>query len=48
MWQDRPFTHLIIQASQFAAHSTTIESSGLPVAAAFGFMPGLMLGFKRG
>jgi hypothetical protein len=35
-------------ASQFAAHSTTVEATGLPVAAAFGFMPGLMLGLKRG
>ena len=35
-------------ASQFAMHSPTLGSSGLPVAAAFGFMPGLMLGFKRG
>jgi uncharacterized membrane protein (Fun14 family) len=31
-------------ASQFAAHSITIEAAGIPVAAAFGFMPGL----KRG
>jgi uncharacterized membrane protein (Fun14 family) len=30
-------------ASQFATHSTTVET-----AAAFGFMPGLMLGLKRG
>jgi uncharacterized membrane protein (Fun14 family) len=29
-------------ASKFAAHSTTLETSGLPIAAAFGFMPGLM------
>ena len=34
-------------ASQFAAHSTTVEAAGLPVAAAFGFMPGLMLGLKE-
>jgi uncharacterized membrane protein (Fun14 family) len=33
-------------ASQFTAHSTTIETSGLPVAAAFGFMPGLLFGLK--
>jgi uncharacterized membrane protein (Fun14 family) len=32
-------------ASQFAAHSATLETSGLPVAAAFGFMPG---GLKKG
>jgi uncharacterized membrane protein (Fun14 family) len=35
-------------ASQFAAHSTMVEAAGLPVAAAFGFMPGLMLGLKKG
>jgi hypothetical protein len=35
-------------SSQFAAHSSTIEAAGLPVAAAFGFMPGLLLGLKRG
>ena len=33
-------------ASQFAAHSSTIEATGLPVAAAFGFMPGL--GLRKG
>ena len=31
-------------ASQFAAHYSTIEAAGLPVAAVFGFIPGLMLG----
>ncbi len=35
-------------ASQFAAHSSVITVSGLPVAAAFGFVPGLMVGFKKG
>ena len=35
-------------ASQFAAHSSTVEATGLLVAAAFGFMPGLILGLKRG
>lgn len=35
-------------ALQFAAHSTTMDVAGLPVAAAFGFMPGLMFGLKRG
>ena len=35
-------------ASQFAAHSTTIEAAGLPIAAAFGFMPGLMVGLRKG
>jgi uncharacterized membrane protein (Fun14 family) len=34
-------------ASRFAAHSTTVEAS-LPVAAAFGFMPGLVFGLRRG
>ena len=35
-------------ASQFAAHSTTSEAAtGLPVAA-FGFMPCLLLGLKKG
>jgi uncharacterized membrane protein (Fun14 family) len=31
-----------------AAHSTKVEAASLPVAAAFGFMPGLMFGLKRG
>jgi uncharacterized membrane protein (Fun14 family) len=35
-------------ATQFAAHSTIVESAGLPIAAAFGFMPGLMLGLRKG
>ena len=35
-------------ASQFAVHSTTVEAAGLSVAAAFGFMPGLVFGLKRG
>lgn len=30
-------------ASQFAAHSSTVKATGLPMAAEFGFMPGLML-----
>ena len=34
-------------ASQFAAPSTTVGAS-LPVAAAFGFMPGLLLGLRKG
>jgi uncharacterized membrane protein (Fun14 family) len=34
-------------SSQFAAHSTTV-AAGLPVAAAFGFMPGLMFGLRKG
>jgi uncharacterized membrane protein (Fun14 family) len=35
-------------ATQFAAHSTTVEAAGLPVAAASGFMPGLVLGLRKG
>jgi uncharacterized membrane protein (Fun14 family) len=35
-------------ASQFATHSSTIAASGLPLAAGMGFVPGLMIGFKRG
>jgi uncharacterized membrane protein (Fun14 family) len=35
-------------ASQFAAHSSTIEASGLPLAAGFGFMPGFMFGLRKG
>jgi len=37
-----------ITASQFAAHSNTIEAAGLPVGAAFGFMSGLILGLRKG
>jgi uncharacterized membrane protein (Fun14 family) len=37
-------------ASQFATHSSIfpIEASGLPIAAMFGFVPGLMVCFKKG
>ncbi len=35
-------------ASQLAAHSNTVEVAGLPVAATFGFMPGLVLGLRNG
>jgi uncharacterized membrane protein (Fun14 family) len=35
-------------ASQFAAHSTAVEAADLPVAAVFGFMPGLILGLRKG
>ncbi len=35
-------------ASQFAAHSTSVEGAGRPVAAAFRFMPRRMLGLERG
>jgi uncharacterized membrane protein (Fun14 family) len=35
-------------ATQFAAHPFDVASSGLPIAAAVGFVPGLLMGFKRG
>ncbi len=37
-----------VHVSQFATNSSTIEAAGLPVAAAFEFMPGLMFGLKTG
>ena len=35
-------------ATQFASHPSAVAASGLPIAAAFGFVPGLMMGFKKG
>jgi uncharacterized membrane protein (Fun14 family) len=35
-------------ATQFAAHPSTVTTSGLPIAATFGFVPGLMMGFRKG
>jgi uncharacterized membrane protein (Fun14 family) len=35
-------------ATQFAAHSSAVSASGLPIAATFGFVPGLLTGFKKG
>jgi uncharacterized membrane protein (Fun14 family) len=35
-------------ATQFAGHPSTLTASGLPIAATFGFVPGLMMGFKKG
>jgi uncharacterized membrane protein (Fun14 family) len=35
-------------ASQLATHSATIATSGSPIAAGLGFVPGLIFGFKRG
>ncbi|MGB8935682.1 MAG: FUN14 domain-containing protein [Candidatus Nitrosopolaris sp.] len=35
-------------ATQFASHPSTLATSGLPVAAILGFVPGLMMGFKKG
>jgi len=35
-------------ATQFASHPSVAAASGLPMAAAFGFVPGLMMGLKKG
>ena len=35
-------------ATQFASHPSATTTSGLPIAAVFGFVPGLMMGFKKG
>jgi uncharacterized membrane protein (Fun14 family) len=35
-------------SSHFQAHVSTIGPVGLPIAAAFGFMPGLIFGLRRG
>jgi hypothetical protein len=35
-------------ATQFAAHPSAVATSGLPVAAMFGFVPGVLMRFKRG
>jgi uncharacterized membrane protein (Fun14 family) len=35
-------------ASQFQAHPSALGSEGLPIAAAFGFIPGLFFGVRRG
>jgi uncharacterized membrane protein (Fun14 family) len=35
-------------ATQFASHPSAVAASGLPMAAVFGFVPGLMMGFKKG
>jgi uncharacterized membrane protein (Fun14 family) len=35
-------------ATQLASHPSTLAASGLPIAATFGFVPGLMMGFKKG
>ena len=35
-------------ATQFAAHPPSVAASGLPVGAMFGFVPGLMMGLKKG
>jgi uncharacterized membrane protein (Fun14 family) len=35
-------------ATQFASHPSAVAASGLPIAAMFGFVSGLMMGFKKG
>jgi uncharacterized membrane protein (Fun14 family) len=35
-------------ASNFQAHPSGLGSVGLPIAVAFGFMPGLVFGLRRG
>jgi uncharacterized membrane protein (Fun14 family) len=35
-------------ATQFAAHPSVVSASGPPIAAIFGFVPGLLMGFKKG
>jgi hypothetical protein len=35
-------------ATQFTSHPSTGAASGLPVAAVFGFVPGLITGLKKG
>jgi uncharacterized membrane protein (Fun14 family) len=35
-------------ATQFSSHPSAVAASGLPMAAAFGFVPGLMMGLKKG
>ena len=35
-------------ATQFTLHPSTVAASGLPVAAMFGFVPGLIIGIRKG
>jgi hypothetical protein len=35
-------------ATQFASHQSAVAASGLPVTAMVGFVPGLMMGFRKG
>jgi uncharacterized membrane protein (Fun14 family) len=35
-------------ATQFASHPSAVATSRLPVVAMVGFVPGLMMGFKKG
>jgi len=34
--------------TQFTSHASSLSASGLSIAAMFGFIPGLMMGFKKG
>jgi uncharacterized membrane protein (Fun14 family) len=34
-------------ATQFAAHPSAVSTSGLPIAVAIGFVPGVLMGFKK-
>jgi uncharacterized membrane protein (Fun14 family) len=34
--------------TQFASHTSAVAASGLPIAATFGFVPGLIMGIKKG
>jgi len=35
-------------ATQFAAQPSSVAGSGLPISAMFGFVPGLIMGLKKG
>jgi uncharacterized membrane protein (Fun14 family) len=35
-------------ATQFATHPSAVSASGLPIAAAIGFVPDVLTGFKKG
>ncbi len=35
-------------ATQFTTHPSVMTASGLPIAAMFGFVPGVIVGFKKG
>lgn len=35
-------------ATQFASHPSTVAVSGLPMVPVFGFVPGLMMGIRKG
>jgi hypothetical protein len=39
---------LNITATQFAGYPSALSASGLPIGAAIGFVPGVLMGFKKG